>query len=110
VDRDATRQGPQRSDRSKSQTASLGQRTRGRDPDPKSRERAWADADRDPIDPPPAAGGLDAVLDLGEEHLGVARAPVRARTDRCLAQDLAIRGHPHDRVRGRGVDTEDEHQ
>jgi hypothetical protein len=110
VDRDATRQRRQRSDRGESDTTSLSQRPRRRDPDPKSSEGARADADRDPLDPSPAARGFDTALDLGEEHLGVARAPVRARTDGCLADDLPVIRHAHHGVGGCGVDTEDEHQ
>ena len=57
--------------------AGLGERAGGGDPDPQPGERARPDADGDQVDPLPAPGGADRLLDRAEQGPAVGRAAVR---------------------------------
>ena len=87
----------------------LGERSGGGDPDAQAGEGARADPDGDALDPLPAAGRIDAPLDLRQEDLGVARPAVGSRVHPGLADDLAVGSHPDDGVGGRAIDTDHDH-
>jgi len=80
-------------------------RRRGGDPQPG--EGARPEADRDPVDPSPAARCLDAALDLDQQRGGVARASLGG-PEQGLPQDLAVAPGGRGGVRGRGVEADDE--
>ena len=59
-------EGARRQDSDDRDLARLSECARGRDPDPQPGERAGPEADGDPVDPLPPAGGADRILDRSQ--------------------------------------------
>src|SRR4029077_3661720 len=85
-----------------------GQAFGGGDPDPQAGERAGPEPDREQIDARPAAGGLGAALDLGEQPGRVARPATLVAPEVGLGQDLAVAPGAGGGGGGRGVEADDD--
>jgi hypothetical protein len=79
---------------------------RGGDPDPQPGERARAEADREPVDPLPAARRRRAALDLRQQRGGVLGPPVGGPQQR-LVQSFAVAPGAGGGVGGRGVEADE---
>jgi hypothetical protein len=80
----------------------------GGDADPQAGERAGPEPDRDQIDRLPAARGVRAALDLGEETGRVQRPPALGEPEVRLGDDLAVAPGAGGGVRGGGVEADDD--
>jgi hypothetical protein len=80
----------------------------GGDADPQAGKRAGPEADGDQVDPGPAPGGVGRSLDLGQQRGRVAWAPARRQPQQRLVQRLAVAPGAGGRVRGRGIEADDE--
>ncbi|HEV7616249.1 MAG TPA: hypothetical protein VGO36_08465 [Solirubrobacterales bacterium] len=85
-----------------------GKAARGGDADPQPGEGAGAEADRDQLDPFPAAGLPGAQLDLLEQSRGVLGAALGSDPQQRLVQDLAVAPGAGGGVGGRGVEADDD--
>jgi hypothetical protein len=85
-----------------------GEPFRGRDPDPQTGERARPEPDRDQVDPVPTARRVGATLDLGEEPGRVPWPSPLREPEVGLGEDLAVAPGAGGRVRGRGVEADDD--
>ena len=82
----------------------------GGDPDPQAGERPGPEPDRDQVDRRPAARGVGAALDLGEQAGRVARAAALVQPELGLGQDLAVAPGAGGGVGGRGVEADDDQE
>jgi hypothetical protein len=82
----------------------------GRDPDPQAGEGARAEPDRDQVDGLPAARGVGAALDLGEEPGRVQRPAALGEPEMGLGDDLAVAPGAGGGVGGRGVEADDDQE
>lgn len=80
---------------------------RGRDPDPQAGEGAGPEADREQVDPPPAARRRGRPLDLLQQPGRVQGPPLRGKPQLRLVQDLAVAPGAGDGVDRRGVEADD---
>ena len=92
------------------QAEAEGQSFGGGDPDPQPGERAGPEPDRDQVDRLPAAGGVGAALDLGEEPGRVQRPAALGEPEVGLGENLTVAPGAGGGVRGRGVEADDDQE
>ena len=97
----------ERADAADRQPEAGGQAAGGGDPDPQPDEGPRAEADRDPLDPPPAAGGGCGRLDLAQQRGRVTGAAAGGGAQQRLVQRLAVAPGAGGGVGGRGVEADE---
>jgi hypothetical protein len=98
----------ERADAGRRQTRGGAQPTGCGDADPQAGERARAEADRDPVDLLPAAGGRGGALDLFEQRRRVPGPARRRQPQPRLVQSVAVAPGAGGGVGGCGVEADDE--
>jgi len=105
---DPPAEGVERADAAHRQAEAHRQPAGGRDPDPDAGEGAGAEADREQVDPIPAAGRDRRPLDLLQETGRVEGPPARGKPQLRLVQDLPVAPGAGDGVNRRGVEADDD--
>ena len=105
---DARRQGVERADAAGRQAEAEREAAGGRDPDPQAGEGPRAEADREQVDRLPAAGGVNAALDLLEQPRRMQGPPLRGDPELRFVDDLAVAPGAGDGVNRRGVEADDD--
>jgi hypothetical protein len=100
-------QGVERADAGQRQAEAGGEAAAGGDPDPQAGEGAGPEADREQLDPLPAAGRGRRPLDLLQQRGRMPRRTLGADAEQRLVEDLTIAPGAGAGVGGRGVEADD---
>lgn len=104
---DPRRQRVEGADAAGRQAGRGGQAAGGGDPDPQAGEGAGPEADRDPLDPLPAAGGVGDPLDFAQQPGRVPGLPIRGEPQPRLEQNLTVAPAAGGGVGGSGVEADE---
>jgi hypothetical protein len=105
---DSASEGVERRDAGRRQARGGGETAGGGDADPQAGEGAGTEADRDQVDPLPAAGRRRGALDLAQQRGRVEGPSSRGEPQLRFVQGLAVAPGAGGGVDGRGVETDDD--